>query len=171
MPAGKPSMIHDWDQGDGLLSIESWARDGLANYQIAANIGISENTFTKWHRKSPVIKEALKKGRRPLDFEVENALLKRAMGYTVKVKEPVKVRIEKQKAGEGKIVEERIEMTERELYVPPDTTAQIFWLKNRKTQYWRDRKDMAAVVDVDQSTIESIEEQVKKANADRKRSP
>ena len=54
-------------------------------------------------------------------------------------------------------------MTERELYVPPDTTAQIFWLKNRKTQYWRDRKDMAAVVDVDQSTIESIEEQVKKA--------
>lgn len=74
---------------------------------------------------------------------MENALLKSAIGYYVTVKEPIKVRVEKQKVGEGKIVEERIEYAEKQIYVPPQTTAQIFWLKNRKPEQWKDKREQS----------------------------
>ena len=62
-----------------------------------------------------------------MDFEVENALLKKALGYTIT--------LHKQKVTkDGDVVD-----TEEEMHVPPDTTAQIFWLKNRKTNKWRDK--------------------------------
>lgn len=89
----------------------------------------------------PAIYAALKEGKAPVDFEVENALLKSALGYFITVKEPIKVRTEKQKQGEGKIVEEHIEYAEKQIYIPPQTVAQIFWLKNRKPDQWKDKRE------------------------------
>jgi len=45
----------------------------------------------------------------------------------------------------GKRVSEKehIEYADEEIYIPPDTTAQIFWLKNRKPVDWRDERDVA----------------------------
>lgn len=117
----------DWLTPDGLLIIEGWARDGLTEAQIAHNIGISHQTLCTWKDRFKEILEALKRGKAPVDIEVENALLKRALGYSYdEIKTVMKDGVE-------------VERTITRKTVPPDTTAQIFWLKNRKPAQWRDK--------------------------------
>ena len=124
---------------DGLLRIEGWARDGLTDEQIAGNMGIAERTFTMWKERFPAIVAALKKGKAPADIVVENAMYKSATGYYVTIKKPIKVRTKRQLAGKGTIEEEKIEFVDEQMYIPPNPTAQIFWLKNRKPNVWRDK--------------------------------
>lgn len=114
-----------WLTPEGLIKLEGWARDGLTDEQIAQNIGINPATLYVWKNNYPEISESLKKGKEVVDYEVENALLKRALGYTVKEEKLTK---------DGEVVE-----LERE--VPGDVTAQIFWLKNRKPDAWRDKPE------------------------------
>ena len=64
---------------------------------------------------------------------------KAGLGYTITLKKPMKLREEKQKAGEGKIVTERIQYVEEEVYYPPNVAALIFYLKNRDPEHWRDK--------------------------------
>ena len=71
-----------WLTLDGLLLLESWARDGLTDEQIAHNMGISKATLYNYKRDHLDILEALKKGKEVVDIQVENALLKRALGYS-----------------------------------------------------------------------------------------
>jgi hypothetical protein len=120
----------EWLTPDGLLLLEGWARDGLTDKQIAHNIGVSERSFTEWKDRFSSISSALKKGKAPVDYTVENALLQKALGFTVKVKKPIKLKTKKQLKDKGTIEEERIEYAEEEVYIPPDTTAQIFWPKS-----------------------------------------
>ena len=136
MPRIKPI---EWATESNLLRLEGWARDGLTDEQIAWNMGIAERTFTMWKERFPAIVAALKKGKAPADIVVENALYKSATGYYVTIKKPIKVKTKRQLAGKGTIEEEKIEFVEDEMYIPPNPTAQIFWLKNRKPQVWRDR--------------------------------
>ena len=117
----------DWLTPEGLLKIEGWARDGLTDEQIAKNIGISRSTLNVWKDRYSDISDALKRGKDVIDRQVENALLKRALGYEY---EEVKEKFE-----DGVITERTV--TKKE--VVPDTTAQIFWLKNRKPDKWRDK--------------------------------
>ena len=70
-----------WLEPDGLLLLEGWARDGLTDEQIAGNVGITATTLYEWKNRFPEISEALKKGKEIVDIQVENALLKRALGY------------------------------------------------------------------------------------------
>lgn len=128
---------------DGLLRVEGWARDGLTDEQIARNMGVAYSTFRDWIGKFSALSASLKKGKAPVDYEVENALYKRATGYTVKLKKPIKVKTTKRITGKGEVTEERIEYADEEQYIPPDTTAQIFWLKNRRPDKWRDKRDEA----------------------------
>ena len=113
--------------------IEGWARDGLTDEQIAKNIGISRSTLNEWKKKYSDISDTLKQGKEVIDRQVENALLKRAIGYEYE---------EISEKFEGGLLTER-KVTKKQ--VVPDTTAQIFWLKNRKPSMWRDR----AQVDID----------------------
>lgn len=125
-----------WLEPDGLLLLEAWARDGLTDEQIAVKMGVTRATLHNWKNKYVDIFDTLKRGKEVIDTEVENALLKRAMGYRY-----TEVTQELQLNGDG----------ERELAVTktvtkeviPDTTAQIFWLKNRRPDLWRDKKDVA----------------------------
>ena len=70
-----------WLEPDGLTLLEGWARDGLTDEQIAKNCGCNAGTLYEWKKKYPEISEALKKGKEVVDIQVENALLKRALGY------------------------------------------------------------------------------------------
>lgn len=115
-----------WLEKDGLLLLAAWARDGLIDEQIAHNCGISAGTLYDWKNRFPQIAEALKKGKEVVDVQVENALLKRALGY-----ETVEEMTE-----EGPDGTKIRTMRKR---VPPDVTAQIFWLKNRMPDRWRDK--------------------------------
>ena len=119
---------HEWLQQDNLLMIEGWARQGLTDEQIASNIGIGTTTFYTWVDRFPVIRESLKKGKAPVDFEVENALYKRAVGFEYEETETLIEEVN----GETKKKVKRIKRT-----ALPDTSAIIFWLKNRKPEQWR----------------------------------
>ena len=137
--AGRKGKYEEWLTEDGLTTVEGWARDGLTDEQIAHNIGIAGRTYYEWQERFPQFAQAIKKGKAPVDIQVENALLKRALGQIVKVKKPIKLKHKGQIPGKGLIEEERIEYAEEEIYIPPDTTAQIFWLKNRRPDKWRDK--------------------------------
>jgi hypothetical protein len=124
----------EWLTGEGLLKLEAWARDGLTDEQIAHNMGIAPKTLYRWKEQHSPICQSLKKGKEVVDIQVENALLKRALGY--KYKETTREQRFNQQTKEFEFIVTK-EVTKE---VAPDTTAQIFWLKNRKPAEWRDRK-------------------------------
>lgn len=68
-----------WLEPENLLLIEGWARDGLTDEDIAANMGISRSTLNNWKNKYSDISDTLKKGKDVVDRQVENALLKEAL--------------------------------------------------------------------------------------------
>ena len=120
--------------------IEGWARDGLTDEQIATNMGIRRETLIDWKKKYPNISNALKRGKEVVDRLVENALLKKATGEVRTIKKPIKVKEILYENGKRISEKEHIEYADEEIYVPPDTTAAIFWLKNRKPDEWRDKR-------------------------------
>ena len=125
--------------------IEGWARDGLTDEQIASNMGVAYSTLRAWRDKYSALSAALKSGKEVVDRMVENALLKRATGELRTIRKPIKVKEALYEDGKRISEKEHIEYADEEIYIPPDTTAQIFWLKNRKPSMWRDR----AQVDID----------------------
>lgn len=133
---GSHGKYGTWIAPEGLLKIQGWARDGLSDKQIAHNIGITQTTLYEWQKRFPELSEALKKGKEVVDREVENALLKRAMGYEYDeiTQEPVTDK-------DTGITEMRVTKRVTKQIVP-DVTAQIFWLKNRKPDEFRDKRDV-----------------------------
>ena len=125
-----------WLSPEGLLKLEGWARDGLIDEQIAANAGINPATLYDWKKRYSKISEALKKGKEIVDIQVENALLKRALGYSYE--EVTHEICEDTENGGTELRVTKIVTKE----VVPDTTAQIFWLKNRRPDKWRDKRDV-----------------------------
>lgn len=149
---GAKPKYTEWLTPDGLLRIEGWARDGLSLAQIAHNVGVADSTFRKWRDEHEAISAAIKRGNAPVDLEVENAMLKSALGHKETVRKAIKVKTEKQKVGEGKIVEEHIEYVDEEVYIPPQVVAQIFWLKNRRPDKWKDKIEQTVVTEVEDLT-------------------
>lgn len=131
-----------WLTPDGLLLLEAWARDGLSDEQLAHNMGIATSTLYEWKKRFPEMSEALKKGKDVVDVEVENALLLKAMGFKETVRKAVKVKEVQYKDGKRVSEKEHIEYVDEEVFIPPDTTAQIFWLKNRRPEQWRDKREV-----------------------------
>lgn len=131
-----------WLTDDGCTLLQGWARDGLIDEQIAEKCGITRSTLSEWKKKYPDISNALKKGKEIVDREVENALLKKAKGYNVEIKKTFKVRkIDYDSSGKKIREYEELQTGYDEVHVPADTTAQIFWLKNRRSDRWRDRQE------------------------------
>lgn len=121
-----------WLEPDGLILLEGWARNGLTDEQIAHNMGITRKTLYEWKQKYGDICNALKKGKEVVNLEVENALLKRALGY-----ECTEQRIEVSEKHGKKVVQ----ITK---HIAPDTTAQIFWLKNHCPDRYRNNPAASA---------------------------
>lgn len=111
------------------------ARQGMTGVEIAKEMGITERTLYNWAKKDQDFFQSLNEGRESTDSEVENALLKKALGGVVKETRKTAVRDSNGDAT-GK---QRVEIIERE--VLPDTAACIFWLKNRQPDKWRDKRE------------------------------
>lgn len=102
----------EWLTKEKLTLLGGWARDGLTDEQIAHNMGISRSTLNEWKKKYPDISDTLKRGKEIVDIQVENALLRRALGY--KYKEITRERIidtgqKKRHGGESELTEEEWE--------------------------------------------------------------
>ncbi|AFV02828.1 MULTISPECIES: transposase [unclassified Dehalobacter] len=135
------------DVKEKLILVEAWCRDGLTEEQIAAKLGIGVSTLSKYKVEHMEIVEALKRGKEIADAEVENSLYKRANGYKYDevTRELVIARDlhdEPVRDEYGAVVRELKVTKVVTKEVQPDTTAQIFWLKNRKPKEWRDKQEM-----------------------------
>lgn len=119
----------EWLIEDGLLKLQGWARDGLTDEQIAQNMGINVSTLYVYKNKYGEIAEALKRGKEVVDREVENALLKRALGYSFQ-------EVTETETDKGT----EVKTTYKQM--APDVTAIIFWLKNRKPKDYRDKQEI-----------------------------
>lgn len=124
---GRKSKYND----EILERVKAYARDGLTEKEMCAKLRISQSTFTEWKTKFPALSAALKESKEVVDNLVVGALLKRALGFEYD-------EIHEIDAPEG-----HTSKTIRKMVVP-DTTAQIFWLKNRRPDLWRENKDTGA---------------------------
>lgn len=124
-----------WLEPDGLTLLKGWARKGLTDEQIAHNCGISTKTLYEWKGKYGEISGALKEGKEVVDLLVENALLKRALGYTYEEKTYERKPVNEE--GDMEMVLTKTVVKE----VVADTTAQIYWMNNRDPAHWRGNKD------------------------------
>ena len=101
--------------------VEGWKRDGLTDEQIARNLGVSKHTLIKWKKNIPDFLDAIKKGKEVSDYELENALHKRAVGYYY----------------EEETVTNKGEVVKIKKYEHANPTSLIFALKNRLPHKYR----------------------------------
>lgn len=115
-------------QEDFPIRAEQYAREGLDDKQIAKNLGISWRVYYEYQKRYPQFRQAIARGKAPVDFEVENALLKRALGfeYTERI-------IETDRSG-NPVKQKVIRKT-----VIPDVDACWKWLYNRRRDRWQAR--------------------------------
>lgn len=118
-----------WD--DKFVSLaEKAALLGATDREIAEMMEVSERTLNYWKHDHPELAAAIMVGKETADARVEQSLYRRALGYS---HDAVKIM-----TVEGSVhVEPFVE------HFPPDTTAAIFWLKNRKPAEWRDKTDVS----------------------------
>lgn len=109
---------------------ENYALLGATDAEIAEFFSVSEQTLNSWKKKFTQFLESLKKGKAVADSNVASKLYNRAIGYDCKATKIVTY--------EGKVTDQ-VEYVE---HYPPDTTAAIFWLKNRQPGKWRDKKEV-----------------------------
>ena len=129
----------DWLEEDNLMLLECWMRDGYTFEDVANRIGITITTLKAWRKMYPEIDKALKAGREIIDYKVENALLKSALGYKTKeVKVTTTIR-------HGKVVETIKEVTDKEQ--APNVHAAQCWLYNRLPKKWKNMNSRANILD------------------------
>jgi hypothetical protein len=124
---------------------------GATDADIADFFGVAISTIYKWKHEYPEFSEAQKSGKDAADERVERSLYNRAVGYTFES--------EKVFQFQGQIVR-----TPTREHVPPDTTAGIFWLKNRRSGAWRDvqKHEHGGVGDFDTVDDETLAAETKK---------
>jgi hypothetical protein len=123
-PGGRPSKKKTIKLG----LVEMLASFALTDAQISKALGISEKSLNNYKHDEKFL-QALKAGKDIADGRVERSLFERATGYS---HPDTDIR-----AVEGEIVK-----TDIIKHYPPDTTACIFWLKNRKRREWRDKQQI-----------------------------
>ena len=154
----------EWVTEEGLALLSGWARDGLTDEQIAHNIGISRSKLNEWKKRYPDISDTLKRGKEVVDRIVENAMIKNATGYDYE--EVTYVTVEMGREEHDELVDAKLDEFDEQYpdasreerlsfiasipktkevvskrvtkHKSPETLAQIFWLKNRMPDQWRD---------------------------------
>jgi len=123
MPAGRPT---DYKIKYVQEAFER-AQHGATDMELADSFGVSVRTIYKWKNDHPEFSQALKLGKEHADERVIRSLYQRATGFE---HDALKVFLDKE--GDPVLVPYRE-------FVVPDTTACIFWLKNRRKEDWRDK--------------------------------
>lgn len=101
---------------------------GMIDKELAEFFGVSEQTLNTWKKAHPEFLESLKGGKALADAEVAAKLFRRATGY-------------EHPEDDIRAINGEIVITPTIKHYPPDTTAAIFWLKNRQPKRWRDKPE------------------------------
>lgn len=138
---GRPkidNLYEKWVAGKEEAIIAA-ARNGADSEGLAKVLGCGKTTYFKLARRYEEFKKLIKESKEIADAKVESALYRRAIGYDY---EETTTRVVVGKEGVGNVTH----VTKVKKHIAPDTTAQIFWLKNRKPTEWRDRQEMDVTV-------------------------
>jgi hypothetical protein len=131
MPGGRPSPYKK-EYNEQVIKL---CRLGATDKEIADFFNVCEATVNNWKHNYPQFLESIKSGKAESDMNVANSLYNRACGYKHEEEKNIIVYGEKKKIKESK-------------YFPPDPTAMIFWLKNRRSKDWRDKQDLVHSGDI-----------------------
>lgn len=117
---------------------------GSTDADLADFFDVDESTVNNWKLQYPDFLESIKRGKVIADSEIAGKLYHRAKGYS----HPEIITATHQ----GQITD----TMEVEKHYPPDTTAMIFWLKNRQSKKWRDRSEteLSGQIDLPQIVIQ-----------------
>lgn len=118
---------------DMIRRAKECGRAAMTDFEVAEEFGVSIATLGRWMTADPVFAEALQLGSDLANNRVERALYHRAVGYSYRSE---KIMTRSLPDGGSEIV--RVPCIE---HVPPDKTAMIFWLKNRRPDLWADVVD------------------------------
>lgn len=150
----RPSLF----EPEYVEQVEKLARLGATIEEIADFFEVSHQTIKNWSAKEPEFLAALKRGRAASDMEVSDSLYKRATHYEWVEQQAIKLKtVTYGDNGKRLKEEERVELVEVQKVAPPDVTAMIFWLKNRRRADWRDRQDV--VVDSRHYVVTDVPEE------------
>lgn len=123
--AGAPSKFKE----EYIEQVYKLSLIGMTDAQLAKYFEVAESTINDWKIKFPKFSESIKKGKEIADGEVAASLFNRAIGYQT---------IEE----EAKVINGEVVMTPILKKYPPDTTAAIYWMKNRQSENWRDKQEV-----------------------------
>lgn len=131
-----------WFTRDNLRRILLWAQSGYTDKEIASLMRIGHTTFYRWREEHAVFRDTLTRGRALACDKVEDELFARCQGRVQKLTEDIKIRrVEYDPMTGNKLREfEEIEPVEKEIYVPADVRAQIYFLNNRRPEDWGDKR-------------------------------
>lgn len=131
----KEDLYEKWVKGMEEV-IKADCREGADRKGLARRLGCGLTTITRLHRDYPAFRELLREDKEIADLKVVSSLYKRALGY--EYEETVqKVLVGKDGAGQTTAIEKR------RRHVPGDTLAALAWLRNRRPEEWRDKKEVA----------------------------
>lgn len=134
--------------------IERLCRLGMTDRDICLHFEVSYQTVENWKKNHPEFFVKILRGKQEADAEVAGKLYKNAMGYDFYEEVAIKCRSTTGYDKNDKpIIEERVEVVRVLKHQPADTTAQIFWLKNRRPELWRDAKHIEAGPEFMKNTI------------------
>jgi hypothetical protein len=102
---------------------------GATDKELADFFEVSESTLNLWKVTHQEFSESLKAGKAPADDKVEMSLYHRALGYS-------------HPHDDIRVINNEITVTPTRKHYPPDTTACIFWLKNRRPDLWREKTEL-----------------------------
>lgn len=117
-------------------SIMSWCRNGADNEIISKKLGCGKTTLSKLIKNYPQFKKIIKESKEDADLAVESALYKRALGFDF---EETTTKVILSKDGTSGTT---TEVSKTKKHIAPDTTAGIYWLKNRRPEAWRDKHEV-----------------------------
>jgi len=124
MPAGRPTLY----RSEYAEIARKACTEGATNATLATRLAVARGTVDNWIATIPEFGEAVRKGRAIADDAVVSALYARATGF-------------KQPAIKFFHYRGETKREEHTVHLPPDTHACIFWLRNRRPEEWREKRE------------------------------
>ena len=141
---------------------EEYASKGMIDTEIAKKLGIHKDTFYVYIKKYPDFSDSIKRGKQPIDEQVEQALLKRALGFE---HEETTVEYNKQPIIPGMPIPPTVRTVKKtKKMIVPDVTADKFWLINRQPRRWREQSEQTVIIKG--ASIEEMEKNIQEATKD-----
>lgn len=135
------TQLDFWTTPEGLAQIEEWSLAGASRRSLIIQIGITQEKFYSWCKKSPEFSAAVNRYMDLVTSRVEDALYKRAVGYET-VEKTKELRYDEETGQERMMLTKAVKKE-----VAPDVSAAKFWLTNVAGEDWKEKQETRIEID------------------------